>query len=226
MRWNAVVGIVFLLVGVVAALLLALTRWQAVQLLAPTWFYRILTLHGLNMLIFFIIFFEMAILYFAGPIVLGCAATGAQARLDRLRSHARRRPAGRRHRAHGPGGRALHLLRAAQGASALLPGHHPLRGRRAHRHAPLLRRARRGQTRKELHRLDAAGLLRRAHRGDHRGDHASPRRGDLHPDLPLVAWVHERRPGGLPPDVLGARARLAADQRRRHGLGLVSAWAP
>lgn len=70
-RWNAVAGIVFLLVGVVAALLLALTRWQAVHLLAPIWYYRILTLHGLNMLIFFIIFFEMAILYFAGPIVLG-----------------------------------------------------------------------------------------------------------------------------------------------------------
>ena len=47
-RWNAVAGIVFLLVGVVAALLLALTRWQAVHLLEPVWFYRILTLHGLN----------------------------------------------------------------------------------------------------------------------------------------------------------------------------------
>jgi len=70
-RWNAVVGIVFLLVGVIAALLLALTRWQAVHLLVPLWYYRILTLHGLNMLIFFIIFFEMAVLYFAGPIVLG-----------------------------------------------------------------------------------------------------------------------------------------------------------
>ncbi len=70
-RWNAVTGIVFLLVGVIAALLLALTRWQAVHLLVPLWYYRILTLHGLNMLIFFIIFFEMAVLYFAGPIVLG-----------------------------------------------------------------------------------------------------------------------------------------------------------
>ena len=37
----------------------------------PVWYYRILTAHGLNMLIFFIIFFEMAILYFAGPILLG-----------------------------------------------------------------------------------------------------------------------------------------------------------
>ncbi len=71
-KWNAVVGIVYFLVGVVAALLLALTRWQAVHLLSPLWYYRMLTVHGLNMLIFFIIFFEMAILYFAGPILLNC----------------------------------------------------------------------------------------------------------------------------------------------------------
>jgi len=54
---NAVVGAVFFLVGAVAALLLALTRWQAVHLLPPNWYYRLLTLHGLDMLIFFIIFF-------------------------------------------------------------------------------------------------------------------------------------------------------------------------
>jgi cytochrome c oxidase subunit 1 len=71
-RWNGVVAIVFLLVGAIAALLLALTRWQAVHLLAPIWYYRFLTLHGMNMLIFFILFFEMAILYFAGPVLLGC----------------------------------------------------------------------------------------------------------------------------------------------------------
>jgi cytochrome c oxidase subunit 1 len=71
-QWNAVVAIVYFLVGVSAALLLALTRWQAVHLLSPLWYYRMLTLHGLDMLIFFIIFFEMAILYFAGPILLNC----------------------------------------------------------------------------------------------------------------------------------------------------------
>jgi cytochrome c oxidase subunit I len=71
-RWNAVVAIVAMLFGAVAALLLALTRWQAVHLLDPVWYYRMLTLHGLNMLIFFIIFFEMAVLYFAGPILLNC----------------------------------------------------------------------------------------------------------------------------------------------------------
>jgi cytochrome c oxidase subunit 1 len=68
---NAVIAIVCLLVGAIAGLLLVLTRWQAVHLLSAVWYYRLLTAHGLNMLIFFIIFFEMAVLYFAGPIVLG-----------------------------------------------------------------------------------------------------------------------------------------------------------
>lgn len=68
---NAVVAVVMLLVGTVAAILLALTRWQAVHLLPADWYYRLLTAHGLNMLFFFIIFFEMAVLYFAGPVVLG-----------------------------------------------------------------------------------------------------------------------------------------------------------
>jgi len=47
-----------------------MTRWQAVHLLPANLFYRFLTLHGLNMLTFFIIFVEMAVLYFAGPILL------------------------------------------------------------------------------------------------------------------------------------------------------------
>lgn len=67
---NAVIAVVCLLIGAIAAVGLVLTRWQAVHLLPPHWFYRMLTLHGLNMLIFFIIFFEMAILYFAGPVLL------------------------------------------------------------------------------------------------------------------------------------------------------------
>ena len=36
----------------------------------PVWYYRILGVHGMNMLIFFIIFFEMAVLYFAGTVLL------------------------------------------------------------------------------------------------------------------------------------------------------------
>ncbi|MBI5505427.1 MAG: cbb3-type cytochrome c oxidase subunit I [Deltaproteobacteria bacterium] len=69
---NAVISIVTLLVGVIAAIGLVLTRWQAVHLLPVDWFYRLLTAHGLNMLIFFILYFEMAVLYFAGPVMLGC----------------------------------------------------------------------------------------------------------------------------------------------------------
>ena len=67
---NAVVSIVALLVGAMAALLLALTRWQAVHLLPATWYYRLLGVHGMNMLIFFIIFFEMAVLWFVGTVLL------------------------------------------------------------------------------------------------------------------------------------------------------------
>ena len=67
---NAVVAIVNFLVGIIAAFGIVMTRWQAVHLLPVHLFYRFLTLHGLNMLIFFIIFFEMAVLYFAGPVLL------------------------------------------------------------------------------------------------------------------------------------------------------------
>ena len=61
---NAVLAVVFLLIGGIGAILLALTRWQTVHLLPVDWFYRIITLHGINMLIFWILFFEVAILYF------------------------------------------------------------------------------------------------------------------------------------------------------------------
>src|SRR5262245_25162235 len=67
---NAVVAVVSFLVGLIAAFGVVMTRWQAVHLLPADLFYRFLTLHGLNMLIFFIIFFEMAVLYFAGPVLL------------------------------------------------------------------------------------------------------------------------------------------------------------
>jgi cytochrome c oxidase subunit 1 len=69
-RVNAVVAIVALLIGATAALLLVLTRWQAVHLLPAEWYYRILGVHGMNMLIFFIIFFEMAVLWFAATVLL------------------------------------------------------------------------------------------------------------------------------------------------------------
>lgn len=72
MRWNAVVGVVALLVGGILALLVTLTRWQTVHLLSPDVFYMVLTGHGLNMLVFWIIFFEIAVLYFASAVLLNC----------------------------------------------------------------------------------------------------------------------------------------------------------
>jgi cytochrome c oxidase subunit 1 len=72
LKVNAVVAVVNFLIGIIAAFGVVMTRWQAVHLLPAALFYRFLTLHGLNMLIFFIIFFEMAVLYFAGPVLLSC----------------------------------------------------------------------------------------------------------------------------------------------------------
>ncbi|MCB1045539.1 MAG: cbb3-type cytochrome c oxidase subunit I [Acidobacteria bacterium] len=69
-RLHGVCAVVFLLIGAVAAILLALTRWPAVHLLNAEWYYRVLTLHGLNMLIFWILFIEVAILYFAATTLL------------------------------------------------------------------------------------------------------------------------------------------------------------
>jgi cytochrome c oxidase subunit 1 len=69
---NAVVAVVFLLVGGIFGLLVALTRWPAVHLLPAEAFYTLLTAHGLDVLLFWIIFFEMAVLYFASAILLNC----------------------------------------------------------------------------------------------------------------------------------------------------------
>jgi cytochrome c oxidase subunit 1 len=67
---NAVAGVLALALGGFQGLLVALTRWPDVALLPAEWFYLILTGHGLNVLLFWIIFFEIAILYFASAILL------------------------------------------------------------------------------------------------------------------------------------------------------------
>ncbi|HET9578168.1 MAG TPA: cbb3-type cytochrome c oxidase subunit I [Usitatibacter sp.] len=72
MKANAVAAVVFLLVGGILALLIALTRWPAVHLLPADWFYLVLTAHGLDMLVFWIIFFEIAVLYFCASTLLKC----------------------------------------------------------------------------------------------------------------------------------------------------------
>jgi cytochrome c oxidase subunit I len=71
---NAVAAVVFLLVGGFLGLLVVLTRWPAVHLLGSNTFYQALTGHGIITLLVWIIFFEIALLYF-------CASTLLRSRL-------------------------------------------------------------------------------------------------------------------------------------------------
>jgi len=70
MRANAVVAVVMLLIGGITAVMVTLTRWPAVHLLPADRFYQVLTIHGINMLIYWIIFFEVAVLYFCSSTLL------------------------------------------------------------------------------------------------------------------------------------------------------------
>ncbi|MDH5642554.1 MAG: cbb3-type cytochrome c oxidase subunit I, partial [Gemmatimonadota bacterium] len=79
MKVNAVVATVALLIGGLSAIGVLLTRWQAIHLFDAAWFYRLLTIHGMNMLIFFILFFEMAILYFASAVLLNSRVAAPKA---------------------------------------------------------------------------------------------------------------------------------------------------
>jgi len=69
---NAVTAVVFLLIGGILAIGVVLTRWPAIHWLAADTFYQVLTAHGIDMLIFWIIFFEVAILYFCASTLLRC----------------------------------------------------------------------------------------------------------------------------------------------------------
>ncbi len=72
MRANAVMAVVMLLIGGITALLVTLTRWPAIHLLPADRFYQLLTIHGINMLVYWIIFFEIAVLYFCCSTLLRC----------------------------------------------------------------------------------------------------------------------------------------------------------
>lgn len=71
-KWNATIAVVFLAIGGLFGLLVALTRWPAVHLLPADLFYLALTAHGADVLLFWIIFFEVALLYFASSVLLKC----------------------------------------------------------------------------------------------------------------------------------------------------------
>jgi len=64
-------AVVALLVGGIFAFTVAMTRWEVVGLLQPSDFYIHLSLHAWNLLIFWMVFMEVAILYVGGPMVLG-----------------------------------------------------------------------------------------------------------------------------------------------------------
>jgi cytochrome c oxidase subunit 1 len=65
---NAVAAVVALLVGGLAAIVVLFTRWMGA--FPPEAFYQYLALHAWNLLIFWIIFFEIGVLHFAGSIML------------------------------------------------------------------------------------------------------------------------------------------------------------
>ncbi|MCC7167130.1 MAG: cbb3-type cytochrome c oxidase subunit I, partial [Rhodospirillales bacterium] len=69
-KWNAVTAIVFLLIGGLFGLLVVLTRWPEVHLLPADLFYLALTAHGALVLVVWIVFFEVAILYFCCTVLL------------------------------------------------------------------------------------------------------------------------------------------------------------
>jgi len=73
---NAVVAVVFLAIGGFFGLLVALTRWPAVHFLPADTFYLALTAHGFDVLLVWILFFEMAVLYFASAVLLGSRLAG------------------------------------------------------------------------------------------------------------------------------------------------------
>ncbi|MCC7100542.1 MAG: cbb3-type cytochrome c oxidase subunit I, partial [Rubrivivax sp.] len=69
---NAFVAVLWLAFGGLLAIGVVLTRWPAVRWLEADTFYMVLTAHGLDMLIFWIIFFEIAVLYVCSSTLLRC----------------------------------------------------------------------------------------------------------------------------------------------------------
>ena len=190
---NAVAAVVYLLLGGILAVGVVLTRWPAVHWLAADNFYMVLTAHGIDMLIFWIIFFEIAVLYFCSSTLLRCRI--ATPRIAWL-------------------GFALMLIGSVttnvaifQGdssvmmtsyvpmmaAAGVLSRPDPVRGGRAGRLLRLLRHARRGQERENLPGLGAAGHFRRDHRRHYRGVHHRLGRDHPDPHLPHVGGQSSRR---------------------------------
>lgn len=71
-KWHLVAGFLWLAFGGVLAIGVVLTRWPAIRWLEADTFYMVLTAHGLDMLIFWLMFFEIGFLHFASTVLLRC----------------------------------------------------------------------------------------------------------------------------------------------------------
>ncbi|MBW7956931.1 MAG: cbb3-type cytochrome c oxidase subunit I [Deltaproteobacteria bacterium] len=70
-RWNVIAALATFAVGGLLGLLVVLTRWPSVHLLPLDYYYRFLTLHGIDALLAWIIFFEVALVHFTSAALLG-----------------------------------------------------------------------------------------------------------------------------------------------------------
>ncbi|WP_247728817.1 cytochrome c oxidase subunit I [Halovivax limisalsi] len=64
-------SLLFMIVGGFFAITIALTRWELIGLLDASDFYIHVSMHAWSLLLFWIVFMEVAILYVGGPMVLG-----------------------------------------------------------------------------------------------------------------------------------------------------------
>ncbi len=64
-------AVIALLLGGLFAITVVTTRWELVGFLPPGAFYKHLSAHAWNLLIFWMVFMEVAILYVGGPMILG-----------------------------------------------------------------------------------------------------------------------------------------------------------
>ena len=69
---HAFFGVVWLAIGGLLAIGVVLTRWPAIRWLEADTFYMVLTAHGMDMLIFWLIFFEIGLLHFCSSVILRC----------------------------------------------------------------------------------------------------------------------------------------------------------
>lgn len=70
-KWNMIAAFATLAVGGLMAFMVAMTRWPSVHMLPLVYFYRFLTLHGIDALLAWIIFFEIALVHFTSAVLLG-----------------------------------------------------------------------------------------------------------------------------------------------------------